>query len=143
MAVDLVDAIMQALPDIKSGSLAVFGDIFGGRVDNIHHVVSAAHNDDGSILIEFDGGETLTVWDPDGIEVGPHDFRVARATRVRWEWFYYGRPQLAENRYVQEHRVQDGGVLVSTNADWYQPSFAPSIDRPAVEILAMGDAPAT
>lgn len=50
---NLVTAIAAAVPNIKRGSLVVFGDIFGGRIDNWHEVVGAAENDDGSVAVHF------------------------------------------------------------------------------------------
>jgi len=32
---------VQLIPDVKRGSLVVFGDIFGGRIDDIHTVTGA------------------------------------------------------------------------------------------------------
>jgi hypothetical protein len=135
VTVDLADAIRDSLPRIKSGSIVVFGDVFGGRIDNVHCVVGATFNPDGSTSVQFDEGETLTIWGADGIDVGRGAFRVATATRIRWEWFYYGRRQLPKNRYFQEHRVEDGRVVATTNADGDQSAFAPDIGRPAFEIL--------
>ena len=133
----LVTAIERELPNIKSGSLVVFGDIFGGRVDNIHRVVGAVENEDGSTTAQFDQGETLTVWDPAGVDVSADHFTVLRASRVRWEWFYYGREHLPENRYFVEHRNDGTHVDTTTNVNWYTPTFAPSPDRPAVELVGL------
>lgn len=131
----LAKAIREALPNIKRGSLAVFGDIFGGRIDNIHTVVGVHANADGSVVVEFDQGETLQVWDPSGLTIGAASFQVNRASRVRWEWFYYGKERLPQNRYFQEHRVIGDRVEVASNVDWFTPSFAPSVGRPAAELI--------
>ena len=132
----LVSAINVSLPRLKSGSLAVFGDIFGGRIDNIHTVLSAATGNAPSRLrVEFDEGESLEVWDPDDYTFGPRVFRIEKATRVRWEWFYYGRPKTPENRFFIEYEVWDGLVIANSDADWAPRRFAPSLLRPAVEIL--------
>jgi hypothetical protein len=130
-----VEAVKQALPNVKRGSLVVYGDIFGGRIDNIHTVVGAVANPDGTATVNFDQGESLRVWDAEGFEVSADTFRVHTASRVRWEWFYYGREHLPKNRYFREHHVVDGQVLAASNVDWYEPSFAPSLDRPAVELI--------
>ena len=45
------------------------------------------------------------------------------------------REPLCENRYFQEHTNVGGVVRATSDVDWYQPSFDPSIDRDAVEIL--------
>ena len=64
-ASDLAAEISQLIPYVKRGSLVVFGDIFGGRIDNIHTVTAAgALGDPERLIVEFDEGETLEVWDP-------------------------------------------------------------------------------
>lgn len=40
-ASDLAAEISQPIPYVKRGSLVVFGDIFGGRIDNTHTVTAA------------------------------------------------------------------------------------------------------
>ena len=37
---EAAEQITAQWPDILRGSIAVFGDIFGGRIDNIHTVIS-------------------------------------------------------------------------------------------------------
>src|SRR5215469_2018322 len=64
-ASDLAEEISQLIPCVKRGSLVVFGDIFGGRIDNIHTVTGAKALDSPErLVVEFDEGETLEVWDP-------------------------------------------------------------------------------
>jgi hypothetical protein len=128
--------ILRLLSEVRSGSLAVFGDIFGGRIDNIHVVVSArVAGESRCLIIEFDQGESLEVWDPQDATMTAREFRIRRASRVRWEWFYYGLPQLPENRYFIEHVRQGDRIQVTTNADWAGTFFAPTPERPAVELL--------
>jgi hypothetical protein len=64
---NVASEIVSKLPDMKRGSLRVFGDIFGGRVDNIHSVKAAARagGRPERLVIAFDQGETLEVWDPE------------------------------------------------------------------------------
>lgn len=130
----LAATISVMLPEVMTGSLSVFGDIFGGRVDNVHRIVDA-HGREDLLLIEFDGGETLRVWHPAGLTVGSSAFRIERASRVRWEWFYYGRPHLPQNRYYIEHTRTGRKVRVVTDAAWGSRRFSPSPSRPAVELL--------
>ena len=131
----LVVVIERALPNIVRGSLVVFGDIFGGRVDNIHQVIGASLNEDGSTTVRFDQGETLTVWEPEGFEISATTFKVLRARRVLWEWFYYGREHVAENRCFIEHRAEGTRVEATSNQDGYGIPFAPASDSPAVELI--------
>jgi hypothetical protein len=134
-ASEMATDIARLLTELKKGSLVVFGDIFGGRIDNIHSVVSAeSFADPERLLITFDEGETLEILEPSGSEFGPTVFRISRATRVRWEWFYYGRPQTPENRFFIEHVVVDGRVDVTTNRGRASTGFAPAMNRNAVEL---------
>lgn len=132
-AAELVQALRHP-SGIKSGSLCVYGDIFGGRVDNNHRVVYAELEPDGCALLRFDDHETLRVWDPEGISISAAEFRIERASRVRWEWYSYGDPRTPENLFYQEHRVVGDHVEASSNERRFV-SFAPSLKQPAIELL--------
>ena len=101
------------MSSLKRGSLSVFGDVFGGRIDNVHTMVAARGVGD-CLILDFDGGETLQVWHPWGVTASEINFRIQGASRVRWEWFYYGRqrdsrqPPLHRTRASrqQDHRMQ-------------------------------------
>jgi hypothetical protein len=123
----------MAIGDVPSGSLRIFGAWFGRPRDNWHRPV-AADSSGSCLTVRFDGGETLRVWDPAGITVTPSAFRIRGATRVRWEWFYYGREQTPENLFVEEHWIEDGSIRATSTATWYQPSFQPSFAHHAVEL---------
>jgi uncharacterized protein YndB with AHSA1/START domain len=122
-------------PSAVHGSLRVFGDWFGKPYDNDHSVTRASAEDD-RLRLDFGDGETLLVWQPRGGFIdATNGLRISRAVRVRFEHFYYGRPQVPENRYFVEHVVSAASVSASSNADWYTPHFAPSLAHAAVELL--------
>jgi hypothetical protein len=134
-ASDLAAEISQLIPHVKRGSLVVFGDIFGGHIDNIHSVVVAkALSDAERLVVEFNEGETLEVWDPGKATISSREFCISNATKVRWEWFYYGRPKIPENRFFIEHAKTSDVVVAATNATWGDPIFAPTIGRAARRI---------
>jgi hypothetical protein len=135
---DVAAEITSRLPNVRHGSLRVFGDIFGGRVDNIHIVTSArSDGEPPRLVVTFNEGETLEVWDPEGAVVDLHTLRIAKASRVRWEWFYYGREKTPDNRYFIEH-VRDGDtVRVTTDIDWVPHRFEPTTLQPAVELVGL------
>src|SRR5215469_15298251 len=135
-ASDLAEEISQLIPRVKRGSLVVFGDIFGGRIDNIHTVTGAkALGSPERLVVEFDEGETLEVWDPGKATFGSREFCIWTATKVRWEWFYYGRPKIPKNRFFVEHTRANDVVTARTNATWGNRIFTPTVERPAVELL--------
>lgn len=131
---ELAAGLAPRLSKLKSGSLSVFGDIFGGRVDNVHRI-SRVDADGECLVLHFDGGETLRVWHPDGVTASETEFTIRDATRVRWEWHYYGREHTPENRYFIEHVRTGEQVRASTDAAWRPRKFSPSTGSPAVEIL--------
>lgn len=135
MTQDIADDLATRIPDLKSGSLSVFGDIFGGRIDNIHVIVGARQVDGECLVLDFDGGETLHVWNPSGVTASAVEFKIEGATRVRWEWFYYGREQVLGNRYFIEHVRVGDGITARTDADWAPRTFSPSSQHPAVELV--------
>lgn len=135
---EIADGLAAHLAALKSGSLSVFGDIFGGRIDNIHVIVGVRVVGDDCLALDFEGGETLQVWNPDGVTASGTEFKIQSATRVRWEWFYYGRPQSPENRYFIEHARAGDDVTARSDADWSPRNFSPSPQYPAVELLVLG-----
>jgi len=82
----------------------------------------------------FNEDELLQVWSPRRATIDDRKFRIAAADRVRWEWFYYGRPKIAENRRFIDFVRVGSQIHSSTNADWH-PHFQATIERPAVEMF--------
>lgn len=117
--------ISDLLPDVRAGSLCFFGEWFGGRPDNWHTITQAIAEGD-ALFILFNEGETLTIVRPKRVTVSSDDFQIDEAARVRWEWFYYGRPRRRENLYVIEYvRTGSGGIEVTDTADWHEPEHHP------------------
>jgi hypothetical protein len=131
---EVTRVIQNALPRFKGGSLRIWGHWFGRPYDNIH--VPVVCEVDGEVLrVRFNEGEMLTVWSPLGALVDEGTFRIGEAARVRWEWFYYGRPKTSENLYFEDFVLENGRVSATTNTDWYTPDFHDAdAARPAVEI---------
>lgn len=132
-AAEVAAHINNLLPNVPSGSLRFFGEWFGGRRDNLHVVVGSSATND-LLIVNFDGGEVLTLTRPEGVTINDETFLIEDAERVRWEWFYYGRPRRPENLYVIEYVRRDGGIEVADTTDWYEPEHSPNLASPAVEI---------
>lgn len=127
---------VEAIPESdRWGGLCLFGEWFGGRPMENHHTLSAVRSDANAVVLTFDGGETLTVWDPAEVSVSPEGLRIARASRVRWEWFYYGRPRLPENRFSLDYQVHGDTVAVTDTADWRERDHRPDGSADAVAFL--------
>lgn len=114
-------------------SLCVFGDWFGRPGDNCHRLVSHEAKED-YVRLKFDEGETLEVWNPEGLRVDGRSFIIEKASRVRWEWFYYERPKNRQNRLFIEHLLVGERIEATTNIEWPPSRFAPSQSYPAVSI---------
>jgi len=68
--------------------------------------------------------------------VGERVFKIVAADRVRWEWYFYGRPKVDANRYFLDFVRRDAVIQASHNIDWGpKPHFGPQPSEPAVEIL--------
>jgi hypothetical protein len=122
------------------GSLRFFGDWFGGPRDNVHILTNIEVEDD-TLVLRFDAGECLRIWHPRGLELRrsheyPHpSLVIAAASRVRWESYYYGRPQTPENLRFIDYTIGAGRVERTTN--WEAQLQAQSTEdssRPAVEL---------
>lgn len=130
----LAELIKAALPQLKQGTLRFWGEWFGRPNDNIHSVVDCEADRD-LLRLRFHEDEVLSVWAPRTATIDHRTFRIMDATRVRWEWFYYGRPKIQANLYHMDFTRTASDVAVSTNVDWYKPTLKPDAQQPAVEIL--------
>ena len=54
---------------------------------------------------------------------------------VRWSWYYYGRPCVPENLFVEEHWLDRETVRASSTANWRTPRIRPLLDQPAVDFF--------
>ena len=135
---DIAGYLQERLPRLKTGSLRFWGSWFGRPYDNSHKAVG--FTSEGEILsVRFNDDESLQVWSPHGVHADERTFRIDDAARVRWEWFYYGRPKTPANRYFFDYVKSDGRVTVQTNVDWYTPAQDADIHAPAVEVLNFHD----
>lgn len=130
----IAERIKRQLPHVKAGTLRFWGEWFGRPYDNVHRMTGCDAKAD-LLQMYFDGKEVLSVWSPRRLDMGEHTFRIGDATRVRWEWFYYGRSQTAENRYFEEFVRTVDTIEATTNVDWYKPMLHPDTGQAAVEIL--------
>ena len=106
----MAQTIDRALPRLKRGSLQFFGEWFGRPWDNNHSIVAAQANEN-RLRLTFDDDETLDVWDPKELELESDQLFVIRsASRVRWEWFYYGESKTPENRHFIEYGNGDNAI---------------------------------
>lgn len=96
----------------KGGTLRFFGDWFGRPYDNFHIPVSAELSEN-ALMICFNNNEKCVVYEPLGITNEPDDFHVERASKVVWEWYYYGKEQTTLCRL--EYTFVGGAVSVIYN----------------------------
>jgi hypothetical protein len=127
-------AINEALPNLKTGTLCFWGQWFGRPYDNVHQVTACDAEKD-LLLIHFNEGEILNLWSPQQATTDHQTFRIEKASRVRWEWFYYGRWKTEQNRYFMDFTGAKDRIDASTNVDSYTPNLQPTLQAPAVEIL--------
>lgn len=128
---DLNEYLEQHFVKFKGGSLRIFGDWFGRPYDNFH-VPKTFSFVDNILVITFENDETLTIWNPSQLQIEEHTFKVEEASKVRWEWFYYGRPKIEENRFFLEYAKDQSAIHADTNVNWYRPRFNTSMKESAV-----------
>jgi hypothetical protein len=130
-AQQMVAHINSCLPNVKAGALCFWGEWFGRPYDNIHQIVSCEA--EGEVLkLHFNENETLCVWSPRSLKADQKTFRISEAAKVRWEWFYYGRPKTEDNRYFMEFTKGEGTISATTNVNWYTPNLQGNPKAPAV-----------
>ena len=130
---DLHEYLKQNFTKFKGGSLCIFGDWFGRPGDNVHIPKTFSFEND-VLTITFDDDETLTIWNPSHVQIQEHIFKIGEASKIRWEWFYYGRPKIEKNRFFREYIKDQEGIQADTNINWYNYQFDTSMKEPAVII---------
>lgn len=128
-SMDISAEIMLLEESIRSGSLCMFGCWFGRPMDNIHRLCTAKFEND-LLTITFDKGETLEIWYPSNLIIDGTVLKIAKASKVKWSWFNYGKPNDPENLRIQEFIVEDGSIVNSKK----QPIKGASIDKAAIAI---------
>jgi hypothetical protein len=126
-----VALVLEEHKKVVRGSLRIFGDWFGRPHDNCH-VLATVVADEDHLSLRFDRGESLQIWAPSAPEFSAHRLGVRLASRVRWEWFCYGRPHLPENQYFLDYVVVADRINATTNVDWYSPDLKPNSNEYAV-----------
>ena len=111
-----IAAVIEALPERnRSGSLKIWGAWFGRPMDNYHICQSCVAEED-YITLRFDKRERLRVWVPSRVVTRGYTLIIETASKVRWEWYYYGRPQLSENLMFNEYERQ--GECIAYESNW-------------------------
>ena len=129
----ICQSVRAQLPNIRQGTLRMWGQWFGRPHDNIHWIV-ACDSEGDALRVHFNEGEVLTLWRPENATISADKFSIERASRVRWEWYYYGRPKTAENIYYIDYMFNGLELKADTNVTWYALSL--TSDRgPAAELI--------
>lgn len=123
----------------KGGCLIFFGDIFGGRFhENYHQVINYEFDEMKKIFcIRFNEGETCTIYEPVDITCDQTAFVIQDATRITWEWYYYGREKTTENLNTWDFK-KNGNLIISKTTTGNLKNGLTSFDRsnhPALQFL--------
>lgn len=124
-AARIAAAIEDLGPRSFGGSLACFGDIFGGKVDNYHELVEV-HAFSKHLILLFEDGVSVHVWRPIGLTLGVPGLIIAGASKVVLEVMPFGEHGEATQTRSTEYLVTDlGKVEISTNGSARSPRFWP------------------
>jgi hypothetical protein len=85
------------------------------------------------LTLYFNEEEKLQVWHPTGCKIDSQQFVIQSATRVLWNWYYYGRPHTAENLKSEEF-ISEGERLVFKTTFPESLNKEPNPFEPAVQI---------
>ena len=136
-AVEAAADLSAVLGSVKRGALRMFGDWFGRPVDNVL-IADSVKAEGHDLIVGFGDGEELVISDPAEWAFAADTFRVGRASRVIWRWYYYGRPKEPANLLTIEHWFDESGVLrARSDADWSLRAFGLSSSEPAAELLSV------
>ncbi len=131
-----IAAAIEALPERnRSGTLMIWGEWFGRPMDNVH-VCQSCTSEHDCVTLHFDQNERLVIWNPSLMTTRGYSLIIPPATKVRWEWYYYGRPQLAENLMFNEYELN--GKTITLTSNWRQgKATSASAQENAVELIGL------
>jgi hypothetical protein len=87
----ITDRINAALPNVKAGTLRMWGEWSGKPYDNVHSI-NRSSAVGSTLILGFDGGETLTIENPEGLEISDTVFSIRSVSASA-----YGREPLTIN----------------------------------------------
>lgn len=90
-------------------TLEMAGNIFGGRYGESPQLLRnfdySQHNE---LTIFFDTTETLVIVNPSNIKIGNNkELVIDKAEQISFNWHYYGRPKIPENRCSEVYILKD------------------------------------
>jgi len=133
-----IELMKKNIIGLKKGTLRFWGEWFGRPMDNYHIIVNVQFTPQENILIlTFNEGETLAVWNPLNINSDSSEFYIRSATKIRWEWFSYGHPQINQNSYYKQYEKLDSSIVVSSGKgilDYVGKKIIKVVGQYAVEI---------
>ncbi len=104
-------------------------------MDNVHTCQSCT-SEHNYITPHFDLNERLSIWNPAPITTRGYILIIATATKVRWEWYYYGRPQQPENLMLNEYEP-NGKIITLWSNRWQGRTTSASVQENAVEPIGL------
>lgn len=131
-AAEIAAHIQRLLPDVHSGTLCFWGVWFGRPHDNFHSIVGAEADSD-CLVLHFNDEETLRVWQPGAWRIDAHEFVIHSASRVLWQWYWYGRPHAPGNLMSHDFVRQGAQVTFASTFPVSTPGM-PTLLEPAVQI---------
>jgi len=93
----------------------IAGRVFGGRHGESPQQPREFQFSGDTLVILFNTTERLTVIRPQGLGIGrDRELIIQDGESATWEWHYYGRPQLAENRCREIYHRKGREVVLSS-----------------------------
>jgi hypothetical protein len=129
---EIAAKIQRLLPNVHSGALRFWGVWFGKPYDNFHTIIKAEAEGDCLILL-FNEEETLKVWNPQACQIDSKQFVIGIASRVLWQWYWYGRLHSPENLMSHDF-VRSQSEITFTTTFPHIGDTKPSFNEPAVQI---------
>jgi hypothetical protein len=130
-AIEIAAIIQRLLPNVHAGTARFWGVWFGRPYDN-QHKVGGAEAKDERLIVHFEGQETLQVWEPSGARIDSSQFIITSASRILWQWYWYGKQPLPEN--LMNYDFVRTGELISVHSTFpFSTEQAPSVAEPAVQ----------
>jgi hypothetical protein len=131
-AAKIAAAIQRLVPKVHGGTARFWGVWFGRPNDN-WHVANQAEADGDCLVVYFEGKETLRVWQPLDYKIDSLQFVIRSASRVLWQWYWYGRPHTPDS-LMSCDLVRNGGEISFHSTFPIPNGQTPMPGEPAVQL---------
>ncbi len=113
------------------GRIKIWGDFKSRELDSFNKIEKIEYLDTQRIIITFDSGNKLTVWNPKIIFQAPTFLKILNSNRIKWEWV----DTKTGKKHFFDYRLINDKIVTETNSDWKSYEIDTLLSHPALLLV--------